>query len=126
MLPVITGVKKRVNKYTFIKIRVAGRHQRQSVCGESESVVRTRTVFVTARIQTRYEHHEFLWWALSSPNSSRSDGSVLIFGYLCRPGRDAASCCYVRGMIGSTLLRAIEHNRKPVLGFHRSVRVIHL
>lgn len=83
MLPVIMGVKKRVNKYTFIKKRVAGRHQRQSVCGESESVVRTRTVFVTARIQTRYEHHEFLWWALSSPNSSRSDGSVLIFSYLC-------------------------------------------
>ena len=38
MQPVITGIKKRVNKYTFIKIRVVGRHQRQSVCGESESV----------------------------------------------------------------------------------------
>lgn len=101
MLPVIMGVKKRVNKYTFIKIRVAGRHQRQSVCGESESVVRTRTVFVTARIQTRYEHHEFLWWALSSPNSSRSDGSVLIFSYLCWQGCDSASGCYVRGMIAA-------------------------
>lgn len=38
MQPAITGIKKRVNKYTFIKIRVAGRHQRQSVCVESELV----------------------------------------------------------------------------------------
>ena len=63
--------------------------------------VRTRTVFVTARIQTRYEYHEFLWWALSSPNSSRYDGNMLIFSYLCWQGCDSASGCYVRGMIAA-------------------------
>ena len=105
MQPVITGVKKRVNKYTFIKIRVVGRHQRQSVCGKPETVNTAATVFVTARIQTRYEYHEFLWWALSSPNSSRYDGNMLIFSYLCWRGCDSASGCCVRGMIvaGATI-----------------------